>query len=198
VESTFVTAVVVVTQSAEALLLAGIDECVRQRVEPVQIRDAHRAAVTSFRGIAPHEQVAVDGAGTSDHFPAHPELLLAVEVCLRLGPERPRHALVHEQARDEERDVDVQVVVAAPGFDQQDPMPPVRAQPVRDHAAGRAGAHDHIVELGVRPDRRDIHSPLLLLGALRSATGGTLPCDLVPCGSTMRTGRAFCRIAQRI
>ena len=58
-----------------------------------------------------------------------------------------------ELVGERRRDLDVQAAVAAAGLEQQHPRGGVLGQPVGEHAAGRPGAHDDVVEARLRHRR---------------------------------------------
>src|SRR5262249_44878402 len=66
-----------------------------------------------------------------------------------------------------ERDVDERIEVAPAGFDQQHARGAILAQPVGQHAAGRAGADDHVVVafLHAHPRCSFLHDSLTVVPA---------------------------------
>ncbi len=87
----------------------------------------------------------VDRRGAAQHLAARRLDPAVVQVGLRLGVEAPimQAEIVHLAHAD--RDMDERIEVASPRLDQQHARLPVLAQPVGQHAAGRAGAHDDVV-----------------------------------------------------
>ncbi len=87
----------------------------------------------------------VDGAGSAQHPPARPGQAPIVEAGDRFGLEHPGELGVEDVTEEPGRDMDPQVAVLPAGFQQQHSRLRVRAQSVGQHAAGRAGADDHVV-----------------------------------------------------
>src|SRR5262249_26122660 len=69
----------------------------------------------------------------------------SVEIGLGLGNKSPVEHVPLVELTHAERDVDVGMPVAPAGFDQQHLGACILAQPVGEHAAGRAGADDDVV-----------------------------------------------------
>ena len=67
---------------------------------------------------------------------------------LRLGLVVPVHPVVHQIVGQRRRHLGLPAAVAGPRLEQQHAHGRVGAQPVGQHAAGRAGADDDVVELG--------------------------------------------------
>src|SRR5205085_12161234 len=62
----------------------------------------------------------------------------------------PVELRVVEQEGEAERHAHQRMAVAAAGFQQQHPPAAIGAQPVGQHAAGRAGADDHVIVAAAR------------------------------------------------
>ena len=87
----------------------------------------------------------VDRARAAEHFSARPPQPAMCERGLGLGVIVPVDALVVDQLGETRRHVDERMPVAAAGFEHEHALCRIRAQPVREHAAGGAGADDHVV-----------------------------------------------------
>ena len=98
--------------------------------------------------LAPHIEQAVDRARTAEHFSARLEHLPAVQSRFRLGLVHPVDGFFLEQFSVAERHVDPEIGILRSGLQQQHGMLAVGAQAIGEHASGRAGADDDIVEFG--------------------------------------------------
>ena len=88
----------------------------------------------------------VDRARPAEHLAARPVARAPAEPRHRVGHEHPVDSRVVEGLAVADRHPDPEAAVAAAGLEQQHPEPPVRGQPVGQHAAGRPGADDDVVE----------------------------------------------------
>jgi hypothetical protein len=100
-------------------------------------------------GLAAHVDHAVDAAAAAQRLAARIAQRAAVQAGGGLGVVEPVGARVADAIQVAHRNVDPVVVVLAAGLDQQHPLGRVRAEPVGQQAAGRAGANDDVVEGGV-------------------------------------------------
>ena len=98
--------------------------------------------------LAAHIEQAVDRARPAQHFSARLKHLPPVQARLRLGLVHPVDGFFLEQFAVAERHVDPDIAVLRAGLQQQHGMLAVRAQAIGEHAAGRAGADDDVVEFG--------------------------------------------------
>ena len=109
------------------------------------------AAVAELRpgveihGLAAVVDVAVDGAGAAERLAARGEDAPPARPRARLHAVEPVHALVVVGLDEAGGDVDVGVPVARARLQHAHAGRAVRRQPVGEHAAGRARAHDHVV-----------------------------------------------------
>ena len=130
-----------------ALLVLGLLEIGQH----VVIAPAGIAALTPaivILVLAAHIQQAVDRARTAEHFSARLKHLAAVQSGLRLGLVHPVDGFFLEQFAVAERHVDPEIGVLRSGLQQQHGMLAVGAQAIGEHASGRAGADDDVVEFG--------------------------------------------------
>ena len=97
--------------------------------------------------LATHIEQAVDRARPAQHLAARLKHLPAAKAGFRFGLVHPVDGLFLEQFAVAERDVNPDVGVLRPCLQQQHRMPAIGAQPVREHAAGGAGADDDVIEL---------------------------------------------------
>src|SRR5919206_960362 len=93
---------------------------------------------------------AVDGTAPSEHPSARPVDALAVHPPLGFREELPVEAGVAPDLADPERDLEPKVVVRDAGLEQQNPVPTVFGQPVRQDAARRPCADHDVVEVEPR------------------------------------------------
>ncbi|MDZ7712102.1 MAG: hypothetical protein U5L06_02810 [Rhodovibrio sp.] len=139
-----------------------------QHVVPAPAGAAQLAPAVVIARLAAHVDHAVDRRAAAQHPPARIVERAAVQPVLRFGPEAPVRARIVDGVEVADRDPDPDVVVLPARLEQQDRNLRVRAQPVGEHAAGTARAHDDIVE------------PAQILGRLPS--GHRLfasPCEIV-------------------
>ena len=113
----------------------GIGPAARALLRPAVVVAAIAA------GIGHH----VDRRRAAQHLAAHRLDLAAVHVRLGLGAIAPVEHVVFVHLAHAERDMDERIEVAPARFDQQHARRAVLAQPVGQHAAGRAGADDDVV-----------------------------------------------------
>src|SRR5690606_27436881 len=92
---------------------------------------------------------AVDRARAADDLAARQRHLAAAEVRLRHGRKAPAELRVHDGGADGGRDADIRMPLGAAGLDDGDAVLAVRREPRREHATGRAGADDYVVELAI-------------------------------------------------
>ena len=110
------------------------------------------AAVAELRpGVEVHAlaaivDVAVDGAGAAERLAARGEDAPPAGPFARLHAVEPVHTPVVEGLDEAGRQVDEGMPVAGPGFEHKHGRGSVLAQAVGQHAAGRTGADDHVVE----------------------------------------------------
>ncbi len=103
-----------------------------------------RPAVVIGR-MAAHVHHAVDRGRAAQHLAPRPFDAPPVQPRLRRGLVVPVRRLMPVGNPRQQRDAEERVAVAAPGLDQQD-RSAVRAEPVGEHASGRTGADDDVVE----------------------------------------------------
>ena len=87
----------------------------------------------------------VDRARSAEHLAARPPQPAVRERGFGLGVVVPVDALVVDELGEPGRHVDERMPVAAAGFEHEHAMRGIRAEPVRQHAAGGAGADDDVV-----------------------------------------------------
>ncbi len=108
---------------------------------------AHLAPLVIVAGMAADVDHPIDRRGSAPALAARPPQLAVVQVRFRLRPEAPIVvALGRDQAADAGRHSHQQRVVLAASFQQQDLAVRILGQPIGQHAAGRAGADDDVVE----------------------------------------------------
>ena len=98
-------------------------------------------------GLAADIDHAVDRARPAQYPPARIGDGAAVGAGIRLSRKAPGDGRVVEQLHVAGRDVDQRVAVAPAGLDQHHPGRRIFAQPIGQHAPGRAGADDHVIRL---------------------------------------------------
>ena len=130
-----------------ALLVLGLLE-IGQHVVIAPAGIAALAPAIVILVLAAHIQQAVDRARSAQHFSARLENLPAVQARLRLGLVHPVDGFFLEQLSVAERYVDPEIGVFRSGFQQQHGMLAVGAQAIGEHASGRAGADDDVIEFG--------------------------------------------------
>src|SRR5947209_17769195 len=94
---------------------------------------------------------AVDQAEAAEHTAARIKHRAAIDARIRLGGVTPGQDGVIEQFDIAGRDMDQRIAVARPGLDQEHAGIRIGAQPVREHAAGRAGPDDDEIRLHATP-----------------------------------------------
>src|SRR6202034_3717442 len=102
--------------------------------------------VLEIERVTAHVHHAVDRGGAAEHLAARGVQAAAVEMRLGLGPVAPVVALHVHRDRERTRHLDPQRAVRAAVLEQQHAVAAVLAQAIGEHAAGRAGADDHVVE----------------------------------------------------
>ena len=130
-----------------ALLVLGLPE-VRQHVLKAPAGIAALAPAVVILVLAAHIQQAVDRARAAEHFSARLKYLPAVQARFGLGLVHPVDGFFLEQLAVAERHMDPDVRVLGAGFQQQHRILAIGGEAVRQHAAGGAGADDHIIEFG--------------------------------------------------
>ena len=130
-----------------ALLVLGLLE-IGQHVVIAPAGIAALAPAIVILVLAAHIQQAVDRTRTAEHLSARLEHLPAVQSRLRLGLVHPVDGFFLEQFSVAERHVDPEIGVLRSGLQQQHGMLAVGAQAIGEHASGRAGADDDVVEFG--------------------------------------------------
>src|SRR5882757_405033 len=130
-----------------ALLMFGLFE-IGQHVVKTPAGIAALAPAVVVLMLAAHIQKTVDRARAAQHLAARLEHLAPVQLRLGLGLVHPVDGFFLEQPSVAERNVDPDVGVLWSGFEQQHRMLAVRAQPIGEHAAGRARANDDVIEFG--------------------------------------------------
>ena len=130
-----------------ALLVLGLLE-IGQHVVIAPAGIAALAPAIVILVLAAHIEQAVDRTRTAEHLAARLEHLPAVQSRLRLGLVHPVDGLFLEQLAVAERYVDPEIAVLRSGLQQQHGVFAVGAQAIGEHASGRAGADDDIVEFG--------------------------------------------------
>ncbi len=96
--------------------------------------------------LAANVEQAVDRARAAEHLAARLKHLTPVQSRLRFGLVHPVDALVLEQLAIPERHVNPEIGVLRAGFEQQHRILSIGAQAIGEHAPGRPGADDDIVE----------------------------------------------------
>ena len=135
-----------------ALLVFGLLE-IGQHVVITPAGIAALAPAIVILVLAAHIEQAVDRARSAQHFAARLEHRPPVEAGLGLGLVHPVDGFFLEQLAVAERHVDPEIGVLRAGLQQQHRMFAVRAQPVGEHASGRSGADDDVVEFSRRHHR---------------------------------------------
>ena len=130
-----------------ALLVLGLLE-IGQHVVITPAGIAALAPAIVILVLAAHIQQAVDRARSAQHFAARLKHLPAVQARLGLGLVHPVDGFFLEQFSVAERHVDPEIGVLRSGLQQQHGMLAVGAQAIGEHASGRAGADDDVVEFG--------------------------------------------------
>ena len=120
-------------------------------VIPRPSRQSELAPLVVVGGLAQHIDHAVDRGRAADHLAARIVQRTAIETRLRLGRKHPVGARIADGVEIADRDVKPDPVVVAACFEQQHALSRIRRQPVRQHAAGRARAHDNVIEVAYRP-----------------------------------------------
>src|SRR5690606_16694301 len=152
--------------SAAAIALAG-DELLQQAGE-VPYRIARRGPAIEILGCPADIHLGVDRGAAADHTPSRPVDAAIVERWLRNGRVVPVHPGL-EEPDPGCRYPGGHATAARPGLDQRHRVSAVLRKPARHRAAGRTGAHDHVVELQV-----EVHvlTHRCLLGVVRSVAKG--------------------------
>ena len=130
-----------------ALLVLGLLE-IGQHVLIAPAGIAALAPAIVILVLAAHVQQPVDRTRTAEHFSARLEHLPAVQPRFRLGLVHPVDGFFLEQFSVAERHVDPEIGIFGSCLQQQHGMLAVGAQAIGEHASGRAGADDDVVEFG--------------------------------------------------
>src|SRR5262249_1221419 len=133
---------------------------------------AHLRPAVVIGRIAADIEHAVDRAGAAQHLAARPLQLPSGGARLALAEKIPIDLRVVEDAQHAGRDVDPDIAVGRPRFQQADARA-LLAQPRRHDAAGRTGAHDNIVRIHV-PHLDDAPAEFLHQGAANGTEFGAL------------------------
>ena len=128
-----------------ALLVLGAAK-IRQHVVEAPARIAELAPMVEVLGLPADIQKPVDRRGPAEYLAARLDDRAAGAFGLRLGAVEPVVLGIGEQLGVADRHVDPDVAILAAGFQHQHAMAARCAEPVSEHAAGRAGAHDDVVE----------------------------------------------------
>ena len=126
-----------------AHVVLGLDE-VRQHVGVAPAGRALRLPGVVVERASAHVEHRVHRARAAERLAARDEQRASVDVRLGLGREVPVELGV-ELLREGRRDLDLQRAVLAAGLEQQHAHRGVLGEAVGEHAAGRAGADDHVV-----------------------------------------------------
>ena len=172
-----------------ALVVLGPDE-VREQVVPAPARAAGVAPLVVVERVAAHVDHRVQRRRAAEHPPARQVDPPPVGARLPARDVVPV-VLRAEQRAERRRDVDEVRGVRRPRLHEQDLHVGILGQPVGEHAAGRPGAHDHVVVHRAPPLRRG-RSHLAILRAMSVATPGRTaaralrrPAVLVPLAVTL-------------
>jgi hypothetical protein len=130
---------------AALVVLAALE--VGQHVGPAPAGIARGGPGIVVLGLAAHVDHGVDRARAAEHLAARLVAAAAVQPRLRLGRERPVGAAGLAEQRESGRAVDQHALVDRPRLEQADANGRIFGQACREHAAGRSGADDHVVEV---------------------------------------------------
>ena len=144
-----------------------------QHVVPAPAGEAELAPVIIVGGLAAHVDHGVDRGRAADHLAARIVQAAAVEAFLRLGLEHPVRARIADGEEIADRDVVPDPIVAPAGLKQQHARIRRGRQPVRQHAAGRAGADDDVVVIAV--DGVLVHAAMCAGGMVGATTRRSTP-----------------------
>ena len=108
---------------------------------------------------------AVDRTRSAQHFAARLDDLPVIQLGFWLGLVQPVDLGIVEQLAVTERNMNPDMAVMAAGFDEQHAMAAGFGEPVGEHAAGRAGADNDVVEPRLVRNRR--HAASLTHGSHR-------------------------------
>jgi hypothetical protein len=137
----------VVSARPEEIILMALEP--GQHVVPAPAGEAELAPMIIVGGLAAHIDHGVDGGRAADHLAAGIVQAAAVEAFLRLGLEHPVRTRIADGEEIADRDVVPDPVVAPAGLQQQHAGIRRGRQPVRQHAAGRAGTDDDVIVIAV-------------------------------------------------
>ena len=126
-----------------ALVVLGAPE-VRQHVVVAPAVEPHRGPLVVVGAVAADVDHRVDRARPADHAAARQVEPAVAEAWLLLAEQIPVETRL-EHRGERGRRADLVRTVRAARLEQRDAHVGVLAQPSREHAAGRAGAHDHVV-----------------------------------------------------
>ena len=119
---------------------------VRQHRIPVPTGRALRGPVVVIARVAADVAHRIDRTRTAEHLAARPPQRAVVELRFGRGVVIPVHALLADQLGQARGHVDEGMPVARAGFEQQHAHLRVRGQAIGEHAAGRTGTDDDVVE----------------------------------------------------
>ena len=142
---------------------------IRKNIVPGPAGIAELAPVVVVARLAAHVDHAVDRGAAAEDSSARVVERPPVQPRFRLGPVAPVGAGIAHAVQVTDRDLDPDVVVAPAGLQQGDRRGGVLAEPVGEHAAGGAGAHDHVVE---RPEILHDGQPSAAAGDPRGGFSG--------------------------
>ena len=119
------------------------------------------AIIVGRTATSPHH--TVDAGRAADHAAPRPQAPPPTQTGFRLGMVEPVRVAAAEQHARHQRHPKERVAVAPSRFQQRDPAPPILAQPRRQHAPSRPGAHNHHIRtrrhLRGRPDVENLRAP---------------------------------------
>jgi hypothetical protein len=133
----------VVVAVAEEMVLERPEQ--RQHVVPAPAGEAELAPVVVVGGLAAHRDHGIDGRGAAQHLAAWIGEIAPGKARLGLGAVHPVRARIADGEEVADRDAEPDPVVVAARFEQEDAGARIGAQPVGEHAPGRAAADDDIV-----------------------------------------------------
>src|SRR5690606_6843401 len=89
----------------------------------------------------------INGAGTAEYFPARPISAAVVQIGIRLGAKHPVDPGIIERLAISDRHLQPKPPVADARFEDENFVPAVRAQPIRQNASRRTCADDDVIDL---------------------------------------------------
>ena len=148
---------------ARAALPGFLAPEIRQHMHIGPRRKARGRPAVVIAAMAAHIGHGVDRRRAADNAAAGAFEATAAGRGLGFREIHPVVLALEQKARPAQRDLDPRIAVPAAGFEQQHPLALVLAQPVGQHAAGRAGADDDVV-VGFRGTHRSILSATAIGG----------------------------------